>query len=157
MSFAPTTQHSPMGKITAASNMITTDHLKKTLGRTHNGKPFYQYNNPMLPKNLDSPFGNFSPGNRGSKRELVFGSPYKSSSRKTSPVGSPLKQKENMMVNANRTLTKGMGVGGKSNSLRQPKLKLVPTAPMAGAQKTRWSMPSEFRRFYDRGDMPIAV
>ena len=136
MSFAPTIQHSPMGKITAASNMITTDHLKKTLGRTHNGKPFYQYNNPMLPKNLDSPFGNFSRGNRGSKRELkheiVFGSPYKSS-RKTSPEDSPIKQKENMMSNANRTLTKGMGVGGKSNSLRQPKLKLVPTAPMAGA------------------------
>jgi hypothetical protein len=50
-----------------------------------------------------------------------------------------------------------MGMGGKVNSLRKPK-DIAPTiAPKAGAKNPRKIDKSEFRRFYDRGDMPIAI
>lgn len=48
-------------------------------------------------------------------------------------------------------------MGGKVNSLRKPK-DIAPTiAPKAGAKNPRKIDKSEFRRFYDRGDMPIAI
>lgn len=50
-----------------------------------------------------------------------------------------------------------MGMGGKVNSLRKPK-DIAPTVvPRAGAKNPRNIAKSEFRRFYDRGDMPIAI
>jgi hypothetical protein len=121
--------------------MVTEDYLKKTLGRTHNGKPFYPYANPLHPKNLDSPFGNFGPGNRGSRRELVFGSPVKTNNKSNSPFGSPagsparmsLTKLDPFAATANKTLTKGMGIGGKATSLMRPKKRIELFAPKAGA------------------------
>ena len=55
------------------------------------------------------------------------------------------------------TLKKGAGIGGKSFSLNEAKPKPVPQAPVAGAVRQRPVAPSEFRRFYDRGDLPIAI
>jgi len=40
---------------------------------------------------------------------------------------------------------------------RAPVKKAKPAAPKAGAFRKRPSPPSEFRRFYERGDLPIAV
>jgi hypothetical protein len=48
-------------------------------------------------------------------------------------------------------------MGGKVNSLRKPKLGPAPKKPVAGAIFCREIAKSEFRRFYDRGDMPIAI
>merc|ERR1712147_455658 len=42
-------------------------------------------------------------------------------------------------------------------SKMRPQLKISGSAPRAGAIKARVIPPSEFRRFYDRGDMPIAI
>ena len=50
-----------------------------------------------------------------------------------------------------------MGIGGKSSSLMKPKEKAAPKKPRAGAFNRRRIEPSEFRRFYDRGDLPIAI
>ncbi|KAL0208214.1 hypothetical protein P9112_010801 [Eukaryota sp. TZLM1-RC] len=44
-----------------------------------------------------------------------------------------------------------------SSSLRQPKEKPSPKAPVAGAYKRRPIAPTEFRRFYDRGDLPVSI
>ena len=55
------------------------------------------------------------------------------------------------------TLKKGNGIGGKAFSLNEPKPKPVPLAPVAGAVRPRPVLTSEFRRFYDRGDLPIAI
>ena len=55
------------------------------------------------------------------------------------------------------TLKKGQGIGGKPFSLNEPVPKPVPIAPVAGAVKPRPILNSEFRRFYDRGDLPIAI
>ena len=50
-----------------------------------------------------------------------------------------------------------MGIGGKTSSLLKPKDKPQPLKPKAGAASRRLIDPSEFRRFYDRGDLPIAI
>lgn len=52
---------------------------------------------------------------------------------------------------------KGQGNGGKVSSLNKAVEKAKAIAPKAGAVKKRQITPSEFRRFYDRGDMPIQI
>jgi hypothetical protein len=54
-------------------------------------------------------------------------------------------------------LKKGQGLGGKSTSLFKPKKQPLPQKPVAGAARCRQIPASEFRRFYDRGDLPIAI
>ena len=54
-------------------------------------------------------------------------------------------------------LKKGQGIGGKSFSTTKAPEKAAPAKPMAGAIKRRQVAPSEFRRFYDRGDLPICI
>jgi hypothetical protein len=54
-------------------------------------------------------------------------------------------------------LKKGDGLGGKTTSLQTPKATPPPQKPIAGATKRRPIAPSEFRRFYDRGDLPISI
>jgi Parkin co-regulated protein len=54
-------------------------------------------------------------------------------------------------------LKKGQGLGGKVVSLNKSKEKPVPQKPKAGAFNMRPVASSEFRRFYDRGDLPIAI
>jgi hypothetical protein len=54
-------------------------------------------------------------------------------------------------------LKKGEGKGGQSFSTNKPKPAEVVKAPKAGAVARRMIAPSEFRRFYDRGDLPIAI
>lgn len=61
------------------------------------------------------------------------------------------------MLSATAILKKGQGIGGKTSSLLKPKEKPAPQKPVAGAMRKRKIEPSEFRRFYDRGDLPIAI
>ena len=55
------------------------------------------------------------------------------------------------------TLKRGMGNGGKTTSLNKGKEKPLARAPVAGAKLKRCIKSSEFRRYYDRGDLPIAI
>ena len=52
---------------------------------------------------------------------------------------------------------KGQGIGGKCSSLLSPKKQVDIFAPRAGANRKRDVPPTEFRRFYDRGDLPIQI
>ena len=52
---------------------------------------------------------------------------------------------------------RGEGICGKSSSLTKAAEKPAPKAPKAGASGRRNIAPSEFRRFYDRGDLPIQI
>lgn len=54
-------------------------------------------------------------------------------------------------------MKKGEGLGGKATSLNKPKERPAPQKPKAGAFNQRTIPSSEFRRFYDRGDLPIAI
>jgi hypothetical protein len=49
------------------------------------------------------------------------------------------------------------GTGGATSSLNQGRRPDPPKAPVAGATSRRLIATTEFRRFYDRGDLPIAV
>jgi len=59
--------------------------------------------------------------------------------------------------NMKTTLKRGEGNGGKVSSLNKPKEQPRTLAPRAGAVVRRQIPPSEFRRFYDRGDLPIQI
>jgi hypothetical protein len=54
-------------------------------------------------------------------------------------------------------LNKGRGIGGRNFSLNESASKPKPTDPFANARGPRNVNGSEFRRFYDRGDLPIAI
>lgn len=54
-------------------------------------------------------------------------------------------------------LKKGDGKGGKTVSLNEPKPKPIIRKPRAGAINRRIIPVSEFRLFYDRGDLPVTV
>ena len=54
-------------------------------------------------------------------------------------------------------LKKQTGIGGKVSSSLQAKPRAIPAKPMAGAVKPRIVTASQFRYFYDRGDLPIAI
>ena len=62
-----------------------------------------------------------------------------------------------MAASGTAILKKGDGLGGKSTSLNRPKLKPVPQKPVAGAVNRRHIPVSEFRLFYDRGDLPVTI
>ena len=57
----------------------------------------------------------------------------------------------------NSMTVRGMGSGGKTSSLSKGREAPLVNPPRAGAFFRRNIPPSEFRRFYDRGDLPIAV
>jgi len=82
--------------------------------------------------------------------------------KKGTPVlePQPLAAQEQSVANAATQMNytkKGQGSGGKVSSLNQAKAKPAVLAPKAGANKRRQIPPSEFRRFYDRGDLPIQI
>ncbi len=54
-------------------------------------------------------------------------------------------------------LKKGDGLGGKVVSLNKARESVPIQKPKAGALFRRQIPSSEFRRFYDRGDLPIAI
>jgi len=136
-----------MPKINYASSMIVEDHLKKVLSLTKpKGTAWKFSDNNMLPKSLHSVFGDFSKDTMGEfKRKQMMGLP------------SIQQQEVSVAASATKTLKKGAGIGGKPFSLNEPVPKPVPIAPVAGAVKPRPIVNSEFRRFYDRGDLPIAI
>lgn len=53
--------------------------------------------------------------------------------------------------------TKNTGIGGNTSSLLNGKKPTAASPPAAGAFERRKIATTEFRRFYDRGDLPIAI
>ena len=61
--------HANAGKITAATGMVTEDYLCRHLMKTKGDKLMTTSDNPLLPLNKDSCFGDYKPGTRGFVRE----------------------------------------------------------------------------------------
>jgi len=122
--------------------MILEDHLKHVLNRT-GPKPFKVADNKFLPKPQHSAFGDF---------------PTSHMAKKQSPVlqPAPLAAAEQSAAATMMKRTKP-GEGKLANSLNKPVAKPAILAPKAGAVKRRPIPSSEFRRFYDRGDLPIQI
>ena len=145
-----------MPKISYASTMIVEDHLKKLL-TSNTPKPFKCSNNKLLPRPQHSPFGDF-PADKMPVRKIIRTSPPSIDVHELSISVRGIRK--DFLINFDliiATLKKGEGLGGKVVSLNKPKEKPVPQKPKAGAFNMRPVPSSEFRRFYDRGDLPIAI
>jgi len=127
-----------------ANNLVVEDHLKKVVTRT-NAAAWKSTNNKCLPRVQHSCFGDF-PATHITKKPLVV---------EPMPVTNTAEQ--SIAATGSAILKRGGGIGGKNTSLSRPKEVAVVTKPKAGARNRRLITPSEFRRFYDRGDLPIAI
>jgi len=144
---------------------------------------FDKFNNPgtkkldklngRIPKGLESPFGDFPPDYTRPSQfttkmrltgETVMNTPRSGPQatprpNTTTPQSARTPRRPEAEVKQQMESTifqmKGLGLGGRaySTSPRKPVVQGVP--PAAGAFKRRTVEPSEFRRFYDRGDLPV--
>jgi hypothetical protein len=113
----------------------------------------------MMPKGYHSVFGDFPPDSappnpvarfKSLGQSVIAGlnSPRKSmpdSARSCPDPTSP------------RTKTKLFGTGGGCFSTATPREKELLSPPKAGAHTRRKIEPTEFRKFYDRGDLPVQI
>lgn len=104
---------------------------------------YKSWKNPYAPKNPHSPFGDFP------KESLT--KPLKTSKLDQNHESSQA------TTTIKTTISIGQGSGGKTSSLNTKKEHFEAPKPTAGALNKRPIIASEFRRFYDRGDLPIKV
>lgn len=132
-----------MGRTNAAAGMIIEDHMKKVL---YKGKKKAQIvDKTLAPRLKHSAFGDFPKTHIAGKKVGLKPKPVKKQDdfSDLKPKVIPLK--------------KGQGLGGKAVTLNPKKETVKPRKPKAGAMKKRKIPISEFRRFYDRGDLPIII
>lgn len=115
------------------------------------GKTWKQYDNPNLPRNPHSAFGDFPVDymNKVTSKRAIPSRALANASMALAEVSIAAK--------GTAILKKGDGLGGKSVSLNKPKPKPLAQVPKAGAVNRRKVPMSEFRLFYDRGDLPVAI
>eukprot|EP00759_Apiculatamorpha_spiralis_P035275 PhF_6_TR36155/c1_g1_i2/m.52576 len=103
----------------------------------------------LIPPTSGSPFGDFPPSYaiRRPGQDPNLSKSTKSSS--SSPALSKTVHSEFVKRN--------QGGGALCSSVRRPAQKDAPPPPKANAAARRAIAPTEFRRFYERGDLPIAV
>jgi hypothetical protein len=133
-----------VGRVNPASQLLVEDHLKKCLSKT-TAKTWKPYDNPNLPRAQHSAFGDF---------------PKDYLKRKAAGVTTvkPIDKHEvSIAATGTSILKKGDGNGGKTTSLFAPKARPAAQKPRAGAMNARNIPVSEFRLFYDRGDLPVTI
>lgn len=115
------------------------------------------------PKNKNSsPFGEFGPEFASSSKKLPVGGSASSFSAGSlldvAVTGSSTGSATKAPVVRHEDFTKSRsGTGGTCSSLNKGRQPEPDKAPIAGATNRRMIPPTEFRRFYDRGDLPIAL
>jgi len=108
-----------------------------------------------IPKGQESPFGDFPADFTRPTQSRVGKSSVRLSGVATSaPGAAPLQANS---TGAFSFRAKNTGAGGQSYSLTPRKPLEVVEPPKAGAFGKRNITSSEFRRFYDRGDLPVQV
>ena len=133
-----------VGRNNAAASMIIEDHMKKVL---YKGKKKFvdPKKDTLVPRMKHSAFGDFPKSHIPEKKpwQTVKKEHPKATELDLHPKVTPLR--------------KGKGLGGKAVTLNPKKEQVKPVKPKAGARKKRKIPMSEFRRFYDRGDLPIII
>lgn len=99
----------------------------------------------FMPPQSESPFGPFP---KNFKRDL---------SPKAGMLDSVLMTQSLDKTSKVAPVHKKSGSGGACSSLRLGKKPVSPLKPFAGATNRRNIPTTQFRRFYDRGDLPIAI
>jgi len=125
-----------------ASKMIIEDHLRAMLAKSQN-EVYKPWKNKFAPKNPHSPFGDFpkshvNPTHKTTKLDQEHEVSY---------AGTQIRD----------TTSIGKGSGGQTSSLKAKKEEFKPIKQISGSVAKRDIAASEFRRFYDRGDLPIKV
>ncbi len=129
-------------KTSPASDIILEEHLKKCVQRT-SVQPFSTRSKEQ-PRMKHSVFGDFP------KDKM----PKKGSDPEPEPLDVHAKS---IAITGNNILKKGEGKGGQTFSKNKPKSMFRAPKPRAGAFKRRVIPISEFRRYYERGDLPIII
>lgn len=136
------------GRTNAAASMIIEDHIKKVLYKGTK-KVEDPKKSTLVPRMNHSAFGDFPKDYLPKTTALK-----KAIKEKKAKLEAELKDKDKPKPSP---LKKKQGLGGKAVTLN-PKKETPPVqAPVAGATSKRKIAPSEFRRFYDRGDLPIII
>ena len=142
---------SSMGRNTAAANLIMEDHIKKRVNRGN-----MRFHDPkrstFVPRINHSPFGDFPKGLFPQKKN----SPSRADPNLSLTVTSTIFC-SNFSEFGSPHLKKGAGGGAKASSLNKKPEVPTPDKPKAGAAKKRVISQSDFRRYYDRGDLPIII
>ena len=127
-----------------AASMPLEDHLLKCLSMTgqQRWKPYHNKNQAAV---LHSPFGDFPKEYLKKKEEGV------------TPVAEIAGHEISVAKMGTAILKKGDGTGGKCSSLLKAKPNPNIQRPKAGAIVPRQIPVSEFRLFYDRGDLPVSL
>ena len=134
-----------MGKTaTVSGSFAVENHLTQLLAKT-GSKPFKTSDNKLLPRPQHSVFGDFPKTHLPAKKSVVAEPGILAAAEASTAAAATAKP----------FTKKGEGSGGKVSSLNKAVERPAIIAPKAGAVKKRPIPPSEFRRFYDRGDLPI--
>lgn len=130
-------------KTSPASEMIFEEYLKKCMTRT-TAQPFKPGVAKKAHRVPHSPFGDF-PKDKMPKKEAID---------EPEPIDA---YASSIAITGNNILKSHTGLGGKTFSKNKAKDKIVSAKPCAGAIKKRKIPISEFRKYYDRGDLPIFI
>jgi len=125
-----------------ASKLITEDYLKLMQAKSQN-MDYKPWKNMYSPKNPHSPFGDFP------KNYLP----------KTKPAEklAPVHEVSHAKTTIKEFSAVGSGLGGRPVTLNTKKVDFSTPKQISGANAKRPIAITEFRRFYDRGDLPIKV
>lgn len=133
-----------------ASQLLIADYIQnKIAAAPGEAAKRRQTEQGLLPKKAESPFGDFPNSDSSVKKP----SP-KSASATASAVSEQNAPAKTETLNFTR---KHSGSGGLSSSTLKGTKPAATPPPKADAFKPRLIPSTEFRRFYDRGDLPIAV
>ncbi|KRX04238.1 Armadillo-type fold [Pseudocohnilembus persalinus] len=136
-------QNTMLKKENIASQCIIEDHLKNMLAKSSNTN-YKPWKTPYAPKNPHSPFGDYP-------RE------YLPTQKVQAHKYAPIYEDSQAATVVNKYDGLRQGTGGKTSSLLQKKQNFAPPKPVSGAFQQRNIIVSDFRRYYDRGDLPIKV
>jgi len=125
-----------------ASKLIQEDYLRSMLAKSAN-QDYKPWKNSYAPRNPHSPFGDFPRDYPMTKQKEVKHEPVFEDSQASLQIKG--------------MQTKTAGSGGRSSSMQAKKPQFTAPAPISGALAKRPIIVSEFRRYYDRGDLPIKV
>jgi len=137
-------------KVTPAAQLDHDDALKTVTGQGGRFEKKMDKFKGMIPKGQHSCFGDFPadypiPTPRFHLAGQSVLSPRKQPDSARSDAGSP------------RQKTLLFGTGGACHSTRQAPIPVSLSPSRAGAHSRRKIEPTEFRRFYDRGDLPVQI
>jgi hypothetical protein len=155
-----TTMNTNINNHGTASSLLIEDyvrsHIKKSsvkgTGKTTRADFAY------VPDSSESPFGQFPQGYNVPNNKDLKKHTLKQKTARLQQTHEPLKHVQN--VTSRGTMEwkqRKSGTGGACSSLLEGKQPESPSKPVSGALERRAIPATEFRRFYDRGDLPISI